>query len=121
MGEIKSAAEIAREKIEKLGEATEEERLKWKYAPEGDRLAARYLKESCNLVKELDKYPDKARKVVIHGVNDILMRNITLPRNDTTRRNNKKAMEGIKLLKNELAMVPKIVAIVYLSQAGNLP
>ena len=42
MGEIKSAAEIAREKIEKLGEATDEERLTWKYGPEGDKLAARY-------------------------------------------------------------------------------
>jgi hypothetical protein len=108
MGEIKSAAEIAREKIEKLGEATEEERLKWKYAPEGDRLAARYLKENCNLVKELDKYPDKARKFVIHGVNDILMRNIGLPRTDAARKNNKKAMEGIKLLKNDKVAVENV-------------
>ncbi len=33
MGEIKSAAEIAREKLEKIGEPTEAERLKWKYGP----------------------------------------------------------------------------------------
>ncbi len=33
--EIKSAREIAMEKVEKLGEVTEEERLKWKYVPEG--------------------------------------------------------------------------------------
>ena len=44
MGEIKSALEIAMEKIEKLGEPTEEERLKWKYVPQGEELAARYLK-----------------------------------------------------------------------------
>ena len=34
MADIKSAREIAMEKIEKLGEATEEERLKWKYVPD---------------------------------------------------------------------------------------
>ena len=32
---IKSAREIALEKIEKLGQATEEERLSWKYLPIG--------------------------------------------------------------------------------------
>ena len=41
MGDIKSALEIAMEKVAKLGEATEEERLKWKHAPQGEELAAR--------------------------------------------------------------------------------
>ena len=44
MGDIKSAREIAMEKVEKLEEATDEERLRWKYIPEGERLGARYLK-----------------------------------------------------------------------------
>jgi hypothetical protein len=109
MGEIKSAAEIAREKIEKLGEATEEERIKWKYGPEGDKLAARYLKETnFHLTKELDKYDEKARKIVIGGVNDILLRNINLPRNETARRTNKKAMEGLKALKNDKVSVENV-------------
>ncbi len=101
MGEIKSAAEIAREKLEKIGEPTEEERLKWKYGPEGDKLAARYLKEDCNLVNEVNKYEEKARKIIATGVNDILMRNISLPRTDAARRTNKKAMDGLKTLKND--------------------
>ena len=109
MGEIKSAAEIAREKIEKLGEATDEERLKWKYSPEGDKLAARYLKETnCNIVNELGKYEEKARKIVVKGVNDILLRNINLPRNEAARRTNKKAMEGLKALKNDKVAVENV-------------
>ncbi|MFC1930749.1 hypothetical protein ACFLXJ_00875 [Chloroflexota bacterium] len=48
--EIKSALEIALEKIEELGELTEEERLQWKYVPEGEKLAARYLKQNLNLL-----------------------------------------------------------------------
>jgi len=109
MGEIKSAAEIAREKIAKLGDATEEERLKWKYGPEGDKLAARYLKETnFNIVAQLEKYEDKSRKIVAGGVNDILLRNISLPRNEAARRTNKKAMEGLKALKNNKTAVENV-------------
>lgn len=101
MGEIKSAAEIAQEKLAQIGEPTEEERLKWKYGPEGDKLAARYLKEDCNLINEINKFEAKARKIITTGVNDILLRNISLPRNDAARRTNKKAMDGLKALKND--------------------
>jgi hypothetical protein len=101
MGEIKSAAEIAMEKLAKIGEPTEEERLKWKYEPQGEKLAARYLKEETNLAGELKSFDEKARKFVTAGINDILIRNILLPRNETDRKTNKKAMEGLKLLKND--------------------
>jgi hypothetical protein len=108
MGEIKSAAEIAREKLEEIGEPTEEERLKWKYGPEGEKLAARYIKENCSLVAELDKYDERARKYVTEGAGDILMRNISLPKNDLARRNNKKAMEGLKTVKNDKVAVENV-------------
>ena len=108
MGEIKSAAEIAREKVEKLGEVTEEERLKWKYVPEGEKLAARYIKEDRNLAAELDKYEEKARKYVTEGASDILIRNINLPKNDIAKRTNKKAMEGLKTVKNDKVAVENV-------------
>ncbi len=109
MADIKSAAEIAREKLEKIGEPTEEERLKWKYSPEGEKLAARYLKEdTVNLLAEVKKYDDKARKVVVSGVNDILQRNISLPRNEVAIKVNKKAMEGLKALKNNKTAVENV-------------
>jgi hypothetical protein len=108
MGEIKSAAEIAREKLEKIGEPTEAERLKWKYGPEGEKLAARYLKEDTNLVNEVKKFDDKAKKYVNASVNEILIRNILLPRNEGTRRTNKKAMDGLKVLKNDKVAVENV-------------
>lgn len=108
MGEIKSASEIAREKVEKLGVVTEEERLKWKYVPEGEKLAARYIKEDCNLVTELNSYDERARKYIIDGINDILIRYIDLPRNDAARKTNKKAMEGLKAAKNDKAAVENV-------------
>ena len=51
--EIKSALQIAMEKVAKLGEATEEERLRWKHVPDGEKLAARYLKQNLNLLSDL--------------------------------------------------------------------
>jgi len=101
MGDIKSAREIAMEKVEKLGKATDEERLRWKYVPEGERLAARYTKQDCNLVAELSQYEEKVTRYVIEGAVDILVRNINLPNNDLTRRNNKRAMDGLKTLKSD--------------------
>ena len=101
MGDIKSAREIAMEKLEKLGEATEEERLKWKLEPKGQELAARYLKEDCNLVAELGKYQESGRKYVAAGASEVLVRNVELPRNEAIRRTNKKAMDGLKLVKND--------------------
>jgi len=101
MGDIKSAREIAMEKLEKLGEATEEERLKWKLEPKGKELASRYLKEDCNLVAELSKYKDEERQYIVAAASEVLVRNVELPRNDVIRRTNKKAMDGLKLIKND--------------------
>ena len=108
MGEIKSAAEIAMEKVKELGEATKEERLKWKYIPEGERLAARYLKEKCNLVAELSQYEENARRYIVASASDILVRNITLPKSALAERNNKRALEGLKNLKNDKVRVENV-------------
>jgi hypothetical protein len=108
MGVIKTAAEIAREKLEKIGEPTEQERLQWKYGPEGEKLAALYLKEDTNLINEVKKYDDKAKKFIVTSVNDILLRNINLPRNEAARKTNKKAMDGLKALKNDKVAVENV-------------
>ncbi len=105
MGDLKSAAQIAAEKVEKLGAATEEDRLKWKYTPEGEKLAAKYLKEGCNLVAELGKFEEKARKYVSDGTADIIVRYIVLPKNDIDKMNTKKAMDALKALKNNKVAV----------------
>ena len=108
MGDIKSAREIAMEKVAKLGEATEEERLKWKYEPEGEKLAARYTSEDCNLVTELSQYEEKTRKYVVDGVIGVLSRNIRIPRNSLAKKANQKAMDGIKSLKKDKVAVENV-------------
>ena len=108
MGDIKSALELAREKVEKLGEVTDEERLKWKYVPEGEKLAVRYLKQNLSLVAELGKYEERVVNYIKEGATEILVRNINLPQNDLARKNNKKAMEGLKTFKKDKIGVENI-------------
>ena len=98
MADIKSAREIAMEKVEKLGSITDEERLKWKFVPEGEKLAAKYFKENCNLLVELNKYEQNTRNHVVDGAKDILIRNIDLPKDEASRKNTKKAMDGLRVL-----------------------
>ncbi len=108
MSDIKSAAEIAQEKLKEIEGATDEERLRWKYVPEGEKLAAKYLKQNINLTAELGKYEEKVRGYIKEGASEILIRNINLPTSDLARRTNKKAMEGLKTLKNDKVGVENI-------------
>jgi hypothetical protein len=98
---IKSAREIALEKVAEMGEVTEEERLRWKYVPEGEKLAVKYMKQDLNLAAELGKYDEAVIGYIKAGASDILLRNIELPVSDLARKNNKKALEGIKTLKKD--------------------
>ncbi len=108
MGEIKNALEIAMEKIEKLDKATDEERLKWKYVPEGEKLAVRYFKQNCNLVIEMSRYEENVKRYIIEGAADILIRNINLPKDNLARRNNRQAMDGLKNLKSDKVSVENV-------------
>jgi len=108
MDEIKSAAEIAMEKAERLGEATAEERLGWKYVPEGRKLAAEYIKQGGNLVLELSKCEDGVKKYIMRGAAEVLIGNISLPDNDIARKNNKRAMDGLKVVKSDKAGVENV-------------
>jgi len=108
MSDIKSAREIAMEKVEKLGEATQEERLKWKYVPQGEGLAVRYLKENLNLVVELNHFEGEVRKYIIEGAAQVLTQNISLPRNDIAKKNNRRVMDGLKLLKSDKVSVENV-------------
>lgn len=101
MGEIKSAWEKALERVEKLGKPSEEELKSLEYIPLGNSLAARYLKEEdYDLEAELAKYKGSGiRKYIIQGAQEILLRNILLPRNNQSKETTKRAMAGLRLIK----------------------
>ena len=101
MSEMKSAFERAMERAESLGAASEEDVKKWKYLPEGEKLAALYLKDEGDLLSELDGYDEEARRIVVEGAQEVMVRNLDLPRNEQAKRTNKKVMEAIRELKRD--------------------
>jgi hypothetical protein len=101
MGEMKSAFERAMERAESLGAASEEDVKKWKYLPEGEKLAARYMRGEGDLLSELDGYDEEARRIVVEGAQEVMVRNLDLPRNEQAKKTNKKVMEAIKELKQD--------------------
>jgi Family of unknown function (DUF6657) len=107
--EIKSAREIAMEKIAALEAVTEDDKLKWKYVPEGEQMALRYLKDGQEITNTLASYPEDARQYVRVGAEEILLSNIQLPRNETISARNKKAMDGILSLKKDKAAATKMI------------
>ena len=108
MGELRSAFDIAMERAEKLGEESHEEIKKRDLIPQGERLAARYLKGQCDLTVELSKYDDEARGYIAEGVKAVLLRNLDTPKNDVAKRTNRRAMEGIKSLKQDKGGVENV-------------
>jgi hypothetical protein len=108
MSEMKSAFERAMERAESLGAPSEDDLKKWKYIPDGEKLAARYLKDECDLPSELDGYDETARQHVVEGAQEVLARNLDLPRNEQAKRTNKKVMEAIKELKQDRVAVENV-------------
>lgn len=108
MGDIKSAFEIAMEKVEKIGKASDEELTRWKYTPEGEKLGARYLKEDFDIIAELNQYDATNIKYISDGAISTLVHNISLPKNETAKKLNKRAMEGVKLIKKDKVKVENI-------------
>ena len=101
MGEMKSAWERALEKVEGMGKLTEEEAKRIEHLPAGNRLAAKYLEnKNFDLDAELIKYKGTgARKHILQGAEEIFVRNITLPYHERAKQITRRAMAGIKILK----------------------
>jgi hypothetical protein len=114
MGEMKSAWQIAMEKADKLGKVSPDELNSIKYVPEGNRIASLFiLDEKSDLLSELAKFPpgDPAR-FIKKGIDEILVRNITLPRNDEDTRKTNRAMAGLRLIKENKKQLESVLGLV---------
>lgn len=101
MGEMKSARERAMEKVEKLGKLTEDEIKRFECVPVGNKLAATYLQEAdFNLDSELTKFKGTGlRKYIAQGAQEIFLHNIILPQSELDKQATKKAMSGLRAVK----------------------
>jgi len=101
MSEIRSAKEIALERLKDIGDITEDDRLRWKFVPAGEKLAQRYIAEHFDLETELASYDEKQLPFVIKGMTQILLTNIDLPRNETIEKRNDKVLDALMAVKED--------------------
>jgi hypothetical protein len=111
MGEMKSAWEKAMEKVEKLGKLSEEELKQREYQPAGNKLAAKYLQEmDYNLDAEMTKYKGTGiRKYILQGAEEIFLRSIILPKNEYDMQATRRAMAGLRLLKENKKLLDTVL------------
>ncbi|MBI4311133.1 MAG: hypothetical protein HY681_05060 [Chloroflexi bacterium] len=95
---IKSAVELAMERASKLGTLSPGETLAFKWQPEGERLAGRYLKGGSDLAKGFRAIDRSAVPHVLRGCVGALLANVTLPSSEGARATNQRMLDGIRLL-----------------------
>ncbi|MDY6833666.1 MAG: hypothetical protein SVY53_02550 [Chloroflexota bacterium] len=109
MGEMKSAFEKAMEKVEKLEKASPEELLRTKGLTAGNSHAAKFMSDpDYHLKDEMVGYSPELMMYVCEGVEETLLRNITLPQNQKAGQTNKRAMQGLSAIKKDKSKLKSI-------------
>jgi len=98
VAEIKSAIELALEKAERYGRASKEEMAVSQYQEQGRQLAVNYLKGEGDLDAELKALAPKAQEAALAAAKEVLLRNLSLPRNGETDPRASRAVEGLLLV-----------------------
>jgi hypothetical protein len=98
VAEIKSALELALEKAERYGKASKEEMQQEQYQEKGRQLAVRYLRDEGDLKAELLALPGEIQPAARQAIKEVLLRNITLPREAETDERRQRALEGMLLV-----------------------
>jgi hypothetical protein len=109
MADMPSAQEIAQARIAAVGEATDIDKLRWKYHPEGERVAVKYLKEGADFTAEANRLPEEAQPFFKAGVETVLLANLALPKTDALQARNKKVIEGELTLKKDKAATTRVL------------
>jgi hypothetical protein len=106
LAEIKSALELALEKAERYGKASQEEMAAAQYQEQGRELAVRFLKGEGDLAAELQALPPQAQPAARVAIKEVFLRNLGLPRDDEPDERRDTALAGLLLVavdKNNMA------------------
>lgn len=98
MAEIKSTLELALEKAERFGRATSEELQREKYQEKGRQLAVGYLAGEGDLEGPLAELSAEAREIARNMVKEVLLRNVTLPKDGELDERISRALEGLLIV-----------------------
>lgn len=98
MAEIKSALELALEKAEQYGRASKEELTRDQYRDQGRQLAVNFLKNGVDLEASLAGLPPAAQAEARTAIKEVLLRNISLPREGEVDPRLDQVLEGLLLV-----------------------
>lgn len=108
MGKIKTAYEKALERISEMNLA-DVDVSSVEYIPKGGAAAAQFLWDrDLDLPAELEKYSEDVRGYVREGMEDALLRNIQLPKDETAQDSNRRAMDGLLAIKKDKSALKQI-------------
>ncbi len=108
--QIKSAREIAMARIEaSSAEVTEQDRLRWRYIPEGEKLAVRVINDNVDLAREMAKVDKNGLAYLKQGAQNVFLSNIVLPTSDQTKKIDDKALKAILQIKKEKAPAEDVI------------
>ncbi|MDV2989291.1 MAG: DUF6657 family protein [Dehalogenimonas sp.] len=98
---MRSAKDIALDKVKEIEEITPEDRLRWKYVPLGEKLAHKYLAEDLDLEEELAAYQPEEAAFVKLGLTPVLLAALDVPRDEAAAEKSHKIMGALMLIKND--------------------
>jgi len=110
LAEIKSALELALEKAERYGKASQEEMAAAQYQEQGRQLAVEYLKGEGDLEEGLKGLPPQAQAAARAAIKEVLLRNIGLPRNGEADLRLGLAVAGLMLVAGNQKLMDRLKA-----------
>lgn len=88
------------ERFKQRKEIPQSEINRMEFVPEGQALAAKYLKEKgFDLLSEAGKHPEDMKNYILEGAQETFLSNILLPADKSALEANKRAMDGLLLIK----------------------
>lgn len=125
MDRIKSAYEVALERLKQRKEVPQAEMDRLEYEPVGKNIAAVFLREKdYDLLAEIEKYPGQYQGYIYEGIQKTLFSNILPPTDQGILESNMRSLQGILLIKKDKDAVEEILSLLeklfrYYEQAFN--
>lgn len=109
-GKIKTALEKAMERAASFREVSREEIDRMENMPRGRTIAASFMNnKNFDLKDALAQVPAGTQGYVLEGIQEVLLMNIALSADESADETNRRAMEGILLIKRDKALLTQLL------------
>lgn len=116
MADIKSTMELVLARAEKMAASAPKVEDNDDIVKKGMRIAAEFMAENYDdLLSELEQYSGEKQTFIRHGIVNVLLRNIVLPRDEDLRISSERALRALTLLdggNNVIALTDELAQII---------